>query len=65
MEEIINIVMNYGIGVACIMYFMYFSNTTLKQLTETITKINENLILMNERIEKIENTLYRKKGEDL
>ena len=57
--------MNYGIGVACIVYFMYFSNTTLKQLTETITKINENLILMNERIEKIENTLYRKKGEEL
>lgn len=59
MEEIINIIANYGIGVACILYFMYFNNTTLKQLTETVTKVNESLILFNERLQNIEDTLNK------
>lgn len=62
MKEILDVLMNYGIGVVCIVYFMYFNATTLKKLTDTITKVNESLILMNERIEKIEDKLYDKKG---
>lgn len=61
MDEIINIIANYGIGVACILYFMYFNNTTLKSLTETVTKVNESLILFNERLQNIEDTLNKKK----
>lgn len=60
MKEILDIIMNYGIGVVCIIYFMYFNNTTLKKLTDTMVKVNESLILMNERIEKIEDKLYKK-----
>lgn len=63
MKEILDIVMNYGIGVVCIIYFMYFNSTTLKKLTDTITKVNESLVLMNERIEKIEDKLYHKEGD--
>lgn len=62
MKEIFDIAMNYGIGVVCIVYFMYFNNTTLKKLTDTMVKVNESLILMNERIEKIEDKLYKKEG---
>ena len=62
MKEILDIIMNYGIGVVCIIYFMYFNNTTLKKLTDTMVKVNESLILMNERIEKIEDKLYKKEG---
>lgn len=54
MEEILNIIANYGIGVACILYFMYFNNTTMKQLIETVNKVNESLILFNERLEQVE-----------
>lgn len=54
MEEVINIIANYGIGVACILYFMYFNNTTMKQLLEMINKVNESLILFNERLEQVE-----------
>lgn len=60
MKEFLDIAMNYGIGVVCIIYFMYFNSTTLKKLTDTITKVNESLILMNERIEKIEDKLLKK-----
>ncbi len=63
MDEIINIIANYGIGVACILYFMYFNNTTLKSLTETVTKVNESLILFNERLQNIEDTLNKKKSK--
>lgn len=54
MEEVINIIANYGIGVACILYFMYFSNTTMKQLIDTVNKVNESLVLFNERLEQVE-----------
>jgi hypothetical protein len=54
MEEILNIIANYGIGVACILYFMYFNNTTMKQLIETVNKVNQSLILFNERLEQVE-----------
>ena len=63
MKEILDVALNYGIGVVCIVYFMYFNSTTLKKLTETITKVNESLVLMKERIEKIEDNLYQKKGD--
>ena len=54
MEDIVNIIANYGIGVVCIIYFMYFNNTTMKQLLETVNKVNESLILFNERLEQVE-----------
>jgi len=54
MEEIINVIANYGIGVACILYFMYFNNTTMKQLIETVNKVNQSLISFNERLEQVE-----------
>lgn len=54
MEEILNIIANYGIGVACILYFMYFNNTTMTQLIDTVNKVNQSLILFNERLEQVE-----------
>lgn len=54
MEDVINVIANYGIGVVCILYFMYFNNTTMKQLLETVNKVNESLILFNERLEQVE-----------
>ena len=54
MGEILNIIANYGIGVACILYFMYFNNTTMKQLIDTVNNVNQSLILFNERLEQVE-----------
>ena len=60
MEEIVNILVNNGIGVACIVYFMYFNSTTLKAMTETMNEVKQSLILFNERLENIEKTLDKK-----
>lgn len=63
MEQIIDIIVNNGIGVACILYFMYFNSTSLKAMTETMNEVKQSLILFNERLENIEQKLDRKKVE--
>ena len=57
MEEIVNVIMNNGIGVACILYFMYFNSTTLKAVTDTMNEVKQSLILLNEKIKKIEKAI--------
>lgn len=62
MDEIVNIIVNNGIGVGCILYFMYFNSTTLKAMTETMNEVKQSLILFNERLENIEQKLDKKKS---
>lgn len=61
MKEIADLIMNYGIGVICIAYFMYFNSTTLKSMTSTMNEVKESLILFNERLENIEQKIDKKK----
>lgn len=63
MENIVDIIMNNGIGVACIIYFMYFNSTTLNAMTETMNEVKQSLILFNERLENIEEKIDRKKSK--
>lgn len=60
MEEIVNIITNNGIGVACVLYFMYFNSTTLKSMTETMNEVKQSLIIFNERLENIEQKIDKK-----
>ena len=60
MEQIVDVIVNNGIGVACILYFMYFNSTTLKAMTETMNEVKQSLILFNERLENIESKLDKK-----
>lgn len=68
MEDLINAIYNYGIGIICIAYFMYFNNTTLKTMTETMNEVKQSLILLNEKIENLEQVVQKKskkvKGEE-
>lgn len=61
MEELVNAIYNYGIGIICIAYFMYFNNTTLKTMTETMNEVKQSLILLNEKIENLEQTVNKNK----
>ena len=60
MKEIADLIMNYGIGVICIVYFMYFNSTTMKSLINTMNEMKQSLVLLNERIENIENAVKKK-----
>ncbi len=57
MEDIVNVIMNNGIGVACILYFMYFNSTTLKSITDTMNEVKQSLILLNEKINDMEKAI--------
>lgn len=61
MEDIVNVIMNNGIGVACILYFMYFNSTTLKSITDTMNEVKQTLILLNEKINDMEKAIKMEK----
>ena len=67
MEEIIKLVVDNGIGVACVVFLIYFINSTMKdnnkildQIQQTLVAIKTTLDLQNTRIEKLENNTEKK-----
>ena len=56
MEELINLMTNNGIGVACVVYLIYFQSTTMKEMLTTLNSINN-------RLTAIETSLDTKEGE--
>lgn len=52
MEEIIQLLTNYGLGVVCVGYMIYFQNTTMKEMLHTLGTINERLSIIEEKLEK-------------
>ena len=52
MEEIINMLSNYGLGIVCVAYMIYFQNTTMKEMLHTLGTINERLSIIEEKLEK-------------
>ena len=52
MEEIIQMIVDNGIGVACVAYLIYFQSTTMKQMLTTLTTISNRLTSIETRIEE-------------
>lgn len=49
MEEIMNIFINNGVGVACLIYFMYFNKVQMEKNTNAINDLKmANIELINE-----------------
>lgn len=61
MEEIIQAITNYGLGIVCVAYMIYFQNTTMKEMLKTLGSINERLTIIEEKLEKSKKT--KKSGE--
>ena len=57
MENIINLLMNNGIGVVCVAYLIYFKNTTMKEILKTLK-------LIDKRLTRIETKTGIKEVED-
>ena len=49
-NEIINVIANQGIGIACVGYLIYFQNTTMSKMLDSLNSINERLILIEDKI---------------
>ena len=60
MEEIIQAIANYGVGVICVAYLIYFQSTTMKDMNNTQIKMIETLNTINTRLSIIEDKLERR-----
>lgn len=50
MEEIVNLIMNNGLGVVCVGYLIYFQSTTMKEMLNALTGINTRLSIIEEKL---------------
>lgn len=53
MNDLIQLIVNNGIGVVCVGYMIYFQLTTMKDMNKTLTEMTTTLKMMNEDIEEI------------
>lgn len=44
MKEIADLIMNYGLGTICVVYMIYFQNTTMKEMIKAMNSIDSRLI---------------------
>ena len=49
-EEIIKLIVDNGIGVACVVYIMYFNSTTMKEITNTLIEMQKQLVAINTKL---------------
>lgn len=54
MKEIADLIFNYGIGIACVVYLIYFQNTTMKEMLVTLSNINNRLTAIETKIDEID-----------
>ena len=60
MSDIINLIVNIGLGVVCVAYLLYFQSTTMKDLTENQNKTNLILESITNRLEQLEEKIDKK-----
>lgn len=68
-KEIVDYIFQYGVGIACLLYLMYFQSTAMKDLTKnqnelnaTLKEVNTNLSNINLRLDDIEDKVNNRKG---
>ena len=49
-----DLIFNYGVGIACVVYLIYFQNTTMKEMLITLQNINTRLTAIETKIDEID-----------
>lgn len=49
-EEITKLIVDNGIGIACVVYIMYFNSTTMKEITNTLLEMQKQLVAINTKL---------------
>ena len=52
MEELIQMIVNNGVGVVCVAYLIYFQSTTMKEMLSTLNTIKTEITVIKEEINK-------------
>lgn len=50
-EDVINLIVQNGLGVLCVAYLIYFQDTTMKKLLETMQGIDKRLAIIETKVE--------------
>lgn len=53
MQDIINLIVNNGLGVFCVAYLVYFQNTTMKEISKNMEENNKVLQSLTEDIKEV------------
>ena len=62
-QDLVNILVNNGVAVACVAYFMYFNNTTMKEFTQAMSGMQATMIKVGEKLENMSENCKEKGGE--
>lgn len=57
MKDLLDLIVNYGLGVVCVGYMIYFQNTTMKEMLHTLKQFDK-------RMARVEIKLDLKEDED-
>ena len=60
MEDLVNLIVNNGIGVVCVLYMIYFQMTTLKAIEKNQDNTNVLLQAMTDRLANLEKVMSQK-----
>ena len=52
MEDLVQLVVNNGLGVVCVIYLIYFQNTTMTKMLETLGAIDRRLAVIEDKLEE-------------
>lgn len=55
MSDLINLITNNGIGVVCVAYLIYFQNTTMQKILDTLNTINIRLTIIEDNLGLVKN----------
>lgn len=53
MEDMVNMIVNNGLGVVCVAYMIYFQNTTMKEMLSALNNINVRLSTIEHDIHEV------------
>ena len=51
MEDLINLVVSNGLGVVCVCYLIYFQQTTMSKLLDTMGSIDTRLAIIESKVD--------------
>lgn len=52
MSEIVELITNNGIGIVCVAYMIYFQSTTMREMLNTLTSINQRLSVIETKVDE-------------
>lgn len=51
LEDIVKLIVDNGISVVCVVYMIYFQSTTMKEMLNALTSINDRLTRIELKLE--------------